>query len=412
MGGSHAHPLVRSRAFLEAEARLDPAIEPLGPAPDGGGPLLLTGATGFIGALLLQALSRTRPMVCLVRARDGGEARTRLDAAARRWGLPAIHPGVEVLPGDLGRPGLGVDVPAWERLAHEIEGIVHYAATGAWFAPYERVADVDVGSVREVLRLATTGRPKCVHYAGSLASWASLAVPAGSRIPESTRLENPDTLLGGYCQGKWVAEALLAEAGRRGVPVAVHRLGDVKGDSRTGRGNTEDFGHRLVAACLRMGAAPDLPAYRVHYLPVDEVAATVTALVNHPEAPGHTFQLANPEVATWSELVDVARSRGWRLRSMSRDAWADLARADPACREVLPVFRQLRLEPGTPPTSFLDVGIRLYTHTHGTDNTERLLGHSGVRRGLALRDGFLDRMIASSSSSSPLSVRAPRWLIR
>ena len=55
---------------------------------DGAGPILLTGATGYIGGRLLQELAhRGRPVRCLVRDPS------RLDAS--RW------PGVEVVAGDL-----------------------------------------------------------------------------------------------------------------------------------------------------------------------------------------------------------------------------------------------------------------------------------------------------------------------
>src|SRR5688572_22513945 len=78
------------------------------------GGILVTGATGFLGAHLLRELI-TRgyaPITCLVRGRDEGEAARRLFDQLSwyfpelRWGA---HDGVEVVLGDIGEERLGLD---------------------------------------------------------------------------------------------------------------------------------------------------------------------------------------------------------------------------------------------------------------------------------------------------------------
>src|SRR5262249_32621100 len=68
-----------ARPDLEAAAALDPDIAPAAPVA-GGDSVLLTGATGTLGAYLLcELLARsTRRVICLVRATDAEHARDRL----------------------------------------------------------------------------------------------------------------------------------------------------------------------------------------------------------------------------------------------------------------------------------------------------------------------------------------------
>ena len=70
-----------------------------------------------------------------------------------------------------------------------------------------------------------------------------------------------------------MAEALVREAGARGLPVTIMRPSLVTGDaSRGGRSNIDDLTSRFIAGCIRMRAAPDLD-WRMDCVPVDDVVA-------------------------------------------------------------------------------------------------------------------------------------------
>jgi len=89
----------------------------------------LTGANGWLGRFLtlewLERLSTTGgTLIALVRGRDAAAARARLESVfdngdaellQRFRELAADH--LEVIAGDIGDPGLGLDQATWNRLA-------------------------------------------------------------------------------------------------------------------------------------------------------------------------------------------------------------------------------------------------------------------------------------------------------
>jgi thioester reductase-like protein len=80
----------------------------------------------------------------------------------------------------------------------------------------------------------------------------------------------------GYAQTKIVAEALVREAGRRGLPIAIYRPSLIAGDTGTGAFNADDLLTLLIRGCIRMGLAPDLD-WALDCEPVDVVSAGILA---------------------------------------------------------------------------------------------------------------------------------------
>src|SRR6202012_5369601 len=141
--------------------------------------VLLTGATGFLGRFLgLEWLQRLADsggtLICLARGADAGQARARIEAALasdtellkRFRTLADGH--LEVLDGDIGEPGLGLDGSTWQRLADTVDLVVHPAAHVNNLLPYRQLFGPNVVGTAEVIRLAITTKLKAVHYISTM----------------------------------------------------------------------------------------------------------------------------------------------------------------------------------------------------------------------------------------------------
>lgn len=123
------------------------------------------------------------------------------------------------VPGDLGEPLLGMAIDTFKELSETVDMIVHNGAYVHWIYPYEQLKPVNVLGSHEVLRLATTSKLKPVHYVSTTSVFDSKSYGGSNVVFEEDKLEDCTDLQGGYPQSKWVAEKLMMEARKRGVPV-------------------------------------------------------------------------------------------------------------------------------------------------------------------------------------------------
>jgi amino acid adenylation domain-containing protein/thioester reductase-like protein len=313
---------------LIADATPDPSMLP-SPARAASAPtatpVLLSGATGFLGAFLLEALlgAGVPEVIALVRARGGAEeAGERLAEALGRRGLGSLvgEPSLRVLPADLAGPRLGLEAEDFDRLQARPLSIVHAAARVDLLAGYRSMAATNVRGTETLLRLACAGEAKSFHHVSTV---ATLGRAGRDDLPP--RLLAADPSLGprsGYGQSKWVAEQLVLALQRTGLPGGIYRLPRLGPDSRSGVWNRGDLFARVVVAVLRLGCVPDL-AWTEELLPVDAAARSIVAGVI-----GHDGEAAaEPFSITLAEVAEEAVDRGWSLTSVPARDWLELARS-------------------------------------------------------------------------------------
>ena len=308
---------------------LDPAIVPQGIAPvvdaNSAQRILLTGATGFLGAFLLDELLNrtTAEIVCLVRAGEEVSAKRRVMKNLARYSLTPINAAdrIRVIPGDLSQPLFGLSSKAFRQLATEIDVIYHNGAEVNLALPYGSLRESNVGGVREVLRFAAEHHTKPVHLVSTFTVHTT-SENRGQLVTEDDPLPSFGKLLYGYSQTKWVGEHLVQTARQRGLPVTIYRPGHISGDSVTGASNSSDLLHTIVLICLRLGAAPERDV-EFDLTPVDYVAKALVELSLQPESTGGDFHLTNPIPMQTRELTEWMQQSGLGVDIVPYDNWRD-----------------------------------------------------------------------------------------
>ncbi|MFD4524303.1 amino acid adenylation domain-containing protein [Streptomyces sp. NPDC058470] len=287
------------RALLLADIARASVLRPWsGPTPTGE-PLevLLTGVTGFIGAhVLAELLDRTDAVVhCLLRT--SGQA-DRVAEVMARLGRPYDARRIVLVPGDLAQPRLGLSTKTWTRLAGRVDSLLHCGALVNLALGYPGLRAPNVVGAGELLRLATIGRPKRLHHLSTLGVFPD--EDGRERVLEEDPLpeEPPED---GYSRSKWAAEQLLTAARAQGVPVTVHRLGEVMPHSLTGAGNRHAQLDLLLRACARLGLSPRTTAV-TDWTPVDEVATAVVGALGTGRD-SETFHLLRPGAVPLEQVL-------------------------------------------------------------------------------------------------------------
>ena len=342
-GEEQATPDLRAEAVLETEIAPEPS-NPSAPASlRDAESVFLTGATGFLGAFLLDGLLRETDaeIHCLVRQR-GEDPMAPLRENLSRYGVerPEEELARRVRPvvGDLGEPSLGLSEEAFEDLARGADHVIHAGAMVNLVYPYPALEAANVGGTREVLRLACLHKTKPLHHV----STNGIFPPGGHPCREDADLDTlADAREDGYGQSKWVAEKLAWQAAERGLPVRVYRPGNVSGHSETGASNPKDLLGAIITESLRLGVAPEIEGWRLEMTPVDFVAGAILAIADDPETAGGVFHLANPDPPPAPEVFDRLSEMGYDLGGLPYAEWLEALREEPA-RDDDPVGGVLR----------------------------------------------------------------------
>jgi amino acid adenylation domain-containing protein/thioester reductase-like protein len=397
------------------EVRLDlpirPDATPSGPRPDWRSPreVLLTGATGFLGAHLLSELlaTTTAQVWCLVRARDEADAMRRIEEAAARYEL-AVPSRVRVLPlpGDLAEPRLGLSGASFRDLARRVDIIYHAGAQVNFIYPYQELRAANVAGTREVIRLAGEYRGIPVHYVSTTAVLAGLGVAGVHDVTEETALAYPERLRMGYVETKYVAEELLRSASRAGLPVAIYRPFDIVGSMDTGAWSTATEMCALIRFTTDTGLAPDIDL-PLDFVPADVCAAAIRHISVSEPAVGRTYHLASPKHALFGSLIARLRDRGYRIAEVAFGDWVRELEGHAARHPSHPMTAFMPLFTDRDPASGLTVAEMYLEHvfpSYSRSNTEHALLGSGIAFPPAdgrLLDRNIDRLMESGYLSAP-----------
>ena len=289
--------------------------------------VLVTGATGFLGAYVVRELltqadaqreqqrreleqflehqrryggtSASLPpqprgdirVVCLVRAASDAEAQARLHKALEesQLGLSVAQLAqIEAVAGSVEQSRFGLSEARYAQLASSIDTVIHSAAWVNSLLPYPRLRDSNVIGTVNILSFCTTHSLKPLHFV------STIGVHGGSAEPEEVPLqENRLPHLNGYSQSKWVAEWLVTRAGTMGVPVTIFRPAMICGDSRTGHLNADDFFNRLLRGFVELRGYIDDAQVVYDVTPVDFVAYAIVRISQQLGSQGKAFQFSN-----------------------------------------------------------------------------------------------------------------------
>ncbi|WP_071189201.1 non-ribosomal peptide synthetase [Trichormus sp. NMC-1] len=311
----------------DQETILDPQIYPVNPyqksakTPQA---ILLTGATGFLGAFLLwELLQQTQANIyCLVRARDIVAGKKKIQETLESYliGNESFYQRIIPVIGDLSQPYLGLNKSEFQDLAHQVDVIYH---NGAWvnhIYPYSVLKSANVLGTQEILRLACLGKTKPVHFVSTTSIFSQSGISGVQIITEADNSDTYPVNTNGYVQTKWVSEKLLATARNKGIPISIYRIGRVSGHSQTGVFNINDLLYKLIIGCIQLGSVPNRDIQE-DIMPVDYVSKAIVYLSTQEKSLDKAFHLFNNQVLHTDNLLRVIHSYGYQVKQVPYQDW-------------------------------------------------------------------------------------------
>jgi NAD(P)-dependent dehydrogenase (short-subunit alcohol dehydrogenase family) len=256
----------------------------------------VTGATGFIGRhLVAELLKRDGTIYVLVREGSRGK----LEALLQRLG--ASEGRIVAVPGDLSKPGLGVD-----DFDKRIDHLFHLAAVYDVEADEDASERANIDGTRHVIEFANS------HDVGRFHHVSSIAVAGEYRgVFQEDMFDEGQVLPHHYHRTKYESERLVREEVE--AKTIVFRPGIVVGNSETGEMDKIDGPYYFFKVLQKLRYA--LPEWvplagpqggETNIVPVDFVARAMDHIAHLPDddLPSDTFHLVNPEPMKVGEALN------------------------------------------------------------------------------------------------------------
>ena len=163
---------IRNRDMLLSDIKLTVDIKPFlakAAEPSENSAVLLTGATGFVGAFLLAELLRAYPernVICLVRAEDDKAALKRVYDNLENYQIDhsSFNDRIRAVAGDIGKDHLGTDEETYKKLVSETGCVFHCASHVNFVSTYTSLRTDNISSVNRMISFCADTVKKELNY--------------------------------------------------------------------------------------------------------------------------------------------------------------------------------------------------------------------------------------------------------
>lgn len=276
--------------------------------------VLVTGATGFLGAHLARELVRAGAceVFCLVRAASDSAAQTRLADVFSVYGIERSE-SLRAVCGDVAD-----DPTTLAGRLGPVDAVFHCAAITEHVGNRSDYERVNVRGTGRMLDLANMLGARFMQV-----STMSVAGRGGSRFDERVYDGGQDVAFNEYARSKYRAEGIVLDAFASGLEGHIFRVGNLTG--RIADGVFQRDVHRnafamRLAAFSRLGCYPTGLTGRFEMTPVDTCARAIVLLSTHES--GRILHVRNDQRLSADDLAELLRSCGCELEPVTADVFS------------------------------------------------------------------------------------------
>ena len=314
------------------------AFEPVPAAQQALGPVFLTGATGFLGAHILDALLKAGcPKVyCLVRSDNA-----RLYDHLRYYFGNDYSNDSRIAPitGDL-------SYLSELTLPCPISLVIHAAATVKHYGNYEEHHRINVLGTESAAAFAKRHGAQLIHISTTSVSGAAFPGIASASM-ENEKLFSEENLYIGqsldnvYIRSKFFAECAVLDAALKGLPAKIIRVGNLTNRRSDGmfQPNYESnaFLNR-IKAILELGAFPDyLMDLYAEFSPIDDTADAIVRIASGWPQKQTVFHIYNNRHLYFRDMLPMLQTLGHPVQIVSGEEFSKrlMIASDPIVRKAL-----------------------------------------------------------------------------
>jgi len=275
--------------------------------------VLVTGATGYLGAHIAHYLLTERDckVQVIVRAGNVEEARARVKAKFDYYFGKALlenatlNDRLVVLCGELHQPQIGLPDAVYKKLCADVDAIIHSAANVRHYGHYNEFYESNVQATQELLTLAQTGVKKDFHHISTMS--VAMGEVDGCDYHVFTEYQTDLGQKSGnyYVDTKLLSEKAVIAARQQGLNTSIYRAGNIAFQESTGlfQENLDSNAfYNSLKGFINVGMVPNI-LDRNEFSYVDRLAEAVVRLCERPALQNQTYHMQNPNAVKISEVL-------------------------------------------------------------------------------------------------------------
>jgi amino acid adenylation domain-containing protein/thioester reductase-like protein len=282
--------------------------------------ILLTGATGYLGAYLLHdLLDNTEAAIYLpVRGATQEEAEARLrKKLAFYFGeefFETQKDRIAVVQADLTGERLGINARQYEELCEIVNAVVHSAANVKHYGLYEELYKSNVEATERLLEFSMTGRKKDFHFISTIDTGRG-DIPGKDYLlyteyshDEGQRLDHV------YIKSKLEAEMRVLAYRDKGLNTSIYRAGNITFHSDTGlfQENIENnFFYAIMRGIIKVGFLSDnMRKMKLEMSFVNYTARAIVLLLTRERLRNQIYHVYSPYTMSWNKMAGLLKESG------------------------------------------------------------------------------------------------------
>ena len=291
------------------------------------GNVLLTGATGFLGAHLLASIAKNKAvhLHCLVRGKDGNDAAKRLrESLSFYFGqhkTSDIMAKVSVYCSDISLESFGLEEDELNKLL-KADTIIHCAAVTDHLGHVDVFEKNNVTGTKNITEFALKAGASLVHVSTTGVSGTHYTEGEGGNgeFDENSYYIGQNYADNVYIKSKFMAEKAVLDALNRGLDARIMRVGMLTATSQGMFQNKPErnaFANRIKALCV-IGCVPvSMLDAKIEMTPVDVCAEAILVLMKKQNPQDAVYHVFNTNTMSLAVLISLLEQNNNRIEIIS-----------------------------------------------------------------------------------------------